>query len=249
VTPPIPRHLQRALLLVDQSLPRLSLWSAGGDYPRRHQKARAGRERGSCPGQGSRGRTLGRWIRAGKSALPQPLPLTLGADLSGIVEAVGAKVTAFASGDHVFGVTNPRFVGAYAEFAVASADMIAKKPTGLGDIDAASVPVVAVTAWQALFEQADLARGQTVLIHGAAGNVGAYAVQLARQAGLQVIGTAGSDDLAYVRSLGAQQVIDAGELRTNVGTVLPFTDARTAHEMLEGSRPHPRGKIVLSIGV
>jgi NADPH:quinone reductase-like Zn-dependent oxidoreductase len=65
--------------------------------------------------------------------------------------------------------------------------MIAKKPAGLGDVEAASVPVVAVTAWQALFEQAGLARGQNVLIHGAAGNVGAYAVQLARRAGLRVI--------------------------------------------------------------
>jgi NADPH:quinone reductase-like Zn-dependent oxidoreductase len=113
------------------------------------------------------------WIRAGKSALPHPLPLTLGSDLSGVVETLGARVTAFEPEDHVFGVTNPRFIGAYAEFAVVSAGMIAKKPARLGDIEAASIPVVAVTAWQALFEQADLAHGQTVLIHGAAGNVGA----------------------------------------------------------------------------
>jgi NADPH:quinone reductase-like Zn-dependent oxidoreductase len=100
------------------------------------------------------------WIRAGKSAILQPLPLTLGSDLAGIVEAIGANVTKFKPGDHVFGVTNSRFIGAYAEFAVASAKMIAQKPAQLGDIDAASVPVVAVTAWQALFDHARLARAE-----------------------------------------------------------------------------------------
>ena len=86
--------------------------------------------------------------------------------------------------------------------------MIAKKHTRLSDIDAASVPVVVVTAWQALFKQAHLTGGQTVLIHGAAGNVGAYAVQLAHRAGLRVIATAGACDAGYVRSLGAHEVID-----------------------------------------
>ncbi|GEP07178.1 quinone oxidoreductase [Methylobacterium oxalidis] len=148
------------------------------------------------------------WVRAGRSVLPQPLPLTPGSDLSGTVEAVGPGVTGFAAGDEVFGVTNPRFVGAYAEYAVASAAMLAGKPRSLTHVQAASVPVIAVTAWQGLFEQAQLQSGQTVLIHGAAGNVGAYAVQLARRAGLHTIVTAGGDDLAYVRSLGAEQVVD-----------------------------------------
>jgi NADPH:quinone reductase-like Zn-dependent oxidoreductase len=75
----------------------------------------------------------------------------------------------------VFGVTNPRFTGGYADYAIASAAMLAKKPDTLSHVDAASVPVVAVTAWQALFEQAQLSLGQSVLIHGAAGNVGAFA--------------------------------------------------------------------------
>jgi NADPH:quinone reductase-like Zn-dependent oxidoreductase len=73
------------------------------------------------------------WISAGKSALPQPLPLTLGSDLSGTVDAVGPSVTAFAVGDAVFGVTNPRFTGAHAEFAIAAADMIARRPEHLPD--------------------------------------------------------------------------------------------------------------------
>jgi NADPH:quinone reductase-like Zn-dependent oxidoreductase len=153
------------------------------------------------------------WIRAGKSALPQPLPLTLGSDFSGVVEVVGEAVRGFQPGDRVFGVKNARFVGAHAEFAVVVAAMIASKPVRLGDIEMASVPVVAVTAWQALFEQAKLTAGQTVLIHGAAGNVGAYAVQLARRARLRVIGTAGARDLAFVRTLGTDQVIDFASAR------------------------------------
>ena len=143
------------------------------------------------------------WIRAGKSVLPQPLPLTLGSDISGVVEMVGPGVTAFVPGDAVFGVTNPRFTGGYADYAIASAAMLAKKPDALSYADAASVPVVAVTAWQALFEQAQLTLGQSVLIHGAAGNVGAFAVQLGHQAGLQVHATASNRDLGYVRGLGA----------------------------------------------
>ncbi|MFE1599480.1 NADP-dependent oxidoreductase [Methylobacterium sp. ID0610] len=148
------------------------------------------------------------WIRAGRSVLPQPLPLTLGSDLSGVVEAVGPGVTAYAAGDEVFGVTNPRFVGAYAEYAVASAAMLSGKPRSLTHVQAASVPVIAVTAWQGLFEHAQLQSGQTVLVHGAAGNVGAYAVQLARRAGLHTIATAGAADLASVKDLGADRVVD-----------------------------------------
>ena len=148
------------------------------------------------------------WIRAGKSALPQPLPLTLGSDLSGEIVAVGPGVSDLRVGDQVYGVTNPRFIGAYAEYALASAAMVSRKPTSLTYIEAASVPVIAVTAWQALFDQAQLKAGQTVVIHGAAGNVGAYAVQLARRAGVRTIATAATDDIPFVRDLGADTVID-----------------------------------------
>jgi NADPH:quinone reductase-like Zn-dependent oxidoreductase len=148
------------------------------------------------------------WIRAGKSALPQPLPLIPGSDLSGEIVALGAQVSDLMVGDHIYGVTNPQFTGAYAEYALASAAMISNKPNSLTHIEAASVPVVAVTAWQALFDQAQLKAGQTVLIHGAAGNVGAYAVQLARRAGLRIIATAGTDDISAVRDLGASAIID-----------------------------------------
>ena len=91
---------------------------------------------------------------------------------------------------------------------MASAGMISKKPASLTHVEAASVPVVSVTAWQALFDHAQLKAGQTVVIHGAAGNVGAYAVRLARHAGLQTIATVGTDDVPSARDLGAQTVID-----------------------------------------
>jgi NADPH:quinone reductase-like Zn-dependent oxidoreductase len=170
---------------------------------------------------------VGNWdapVQEGK--LHQPLPLILGSELSGIVEAIGAEVSGFQAGDEVYGATNQQFTGAYAEYAVPSARMMARKPKTLNFIEA-SAPVVAVTAWEMLFEYARVTAGQTALIHGAAGNVGAYAVQLAKQAGLHVVATAASADRDYVRSLGAE-------------------DARIAHEML-GGVPHKRGKIVLSI--
>ncbi|WP_340672303.1 NADP-dependent oxidoreductase [Bradyrhizobium ottawaense] len=148
------------------------------------------------------------WIRAGKSALPQPLPLTLGSDFSGEIVAVGPDVAELAIGDQLYGVTNPQFVGAYAEYAVASAEMVSTKPISLTHVEAASLPVVSVTAWQALFDQAQLKAGQTVVIHGAAGNVGSYAIQLARHAGLQTIATISTDDISAVRNLGANTVID-----------------------------------------
>jgi NADPH:quinone reductase-like Zn-dependent oxidoreductase len=148
------------------------------------------------------------WIRAGKSALPQPLPLTLGSDLSGEIVAVGPAVSDLRVGDQIYGVTNAQFTGAYAEYALATAAMVSSKPTSLTHTEAAAVPVIAVTAWQALFDRAQLKAGQTVLIHGAAGNVGAYAVQLASRAGLRTIATAGIDDIPRVRDLGPNTVID-----------------------------------------
>jgi NADPH:quinone reductase-like Zn-dependent oxidoreductase len=154
---------------------------------------------------------IGPWdalIRSGKSVLPQPLPLILGSDLSGEVDSVGAGVNELQVGDEVFGVTNERFTGAYAEYAVAKAAMLAPKPKTLNHVHAASVPVVAVTAWQMVFDFAQLSSGQSVLIHGGAGNVGGYAVQLAKRAGAVVIATASVENDSYVRRLGADGVID-----------------------------------------
>ncbi|RUO97664.1 NADP-dependent oxidoreductase [Hyphomicrobium sp.] len=148
------------------------------------------------------------WIREGKSVLPQPLPLTLGSDVSGVVVALGAGVERIKVGDEIFGVTNPRFTGANAEYALASAKMIAPKPEGITHVEAASVPVVAVTASQLLFDHGQVRANQTVLILGAAGNVGSYAVQLAHAAGAHVIASAARDRSDYVRNLGAARVFD-----------------------------------------
>src|SRR5574342_232367 len=103
---------------------------------------------------------VGPWdalVRSGKSALPQPLPLTLGSDLSGVIDFAGPAVEPLKAGDEVFGVTNERFTGAYAEYALAKATMIAHKPKTLNYAHAASVPVVAVTAWQMVCDYADVA--------------------------------------------------------------------------------------------
>jgi hypothetical protein len=115
------------------------------------------------------------WVRAGRSKLGQPLPLTLGSDISGTVEAVAEGVDGFFPGDAVYGATNALFIGAYAEFAVAEAGMLARKPRQLSHVEAASVPVIACTAWQLVHIYGKVNHAQRVLVHGAAGNVGAYA--------------------------------------------------------------------------
>ena len=169
---------------------------------------------------------VGPWdalIRENKSVVSAPLPITLGSDLSGVVDAVGSGVAGFQKGHEVYGVTNKQFIGAYGEYALASADMIARKPKSLSFVEAASAPVVAVTAWQMLFDYAQARAGQTVLIHGAGGNVGAYAVQLAKHEGLQVFATASPDDLDYVQSLGADHVVNYKA--TKFETAVPAVDA------------------------
>jgi NADPH:quinone reductase-like Zn-dependent oxidoreductase len=145
---------------------------------------------------------VGPWdalVRTGQSGLPQPLPLTPGSDIAGTVEG---------SGEEIFGVTNPSFTGGYAEYALAAKDSITTKPSSLSFVEAASAPVVAVTAWQMLFDRAKIERGQSVLVQGAAGNVGAYAVALARWAGARVTAVADACDAAYLRGLGAERTID-----------------------------------------
>ena len=195
---------------------------------------------------------VGPWdalVREGKSDLHQPLPLILGSELSGVVEAVGADVSGFKTSDEVYGATNEQFTGAYTEYALSSAKMMAQKPKSLNFIEAASTPVVAVTAWQMLFDYARAAAGQTVLIHGAAGNVGAYAVQLAKQAGLHVVATAASADLDYVRGLGAERVVDYkkerfDELLSGLDIVLDTIGGDTQQRSLRVLRP---GGILVSV--
>jgi NADPH:quinone reductase-like Zn-dependent oxidoreductase len=127
-----------------------------------------------------------------------------GRDVSGVVEAVGPGVTRFAQGDAVFGNAD----GAYAQYAVANEAELARKPLTVDHIHAAAIPLAALTAWQALFEIAGLKEGRRLLIHGAAGGVGSFAVQLAKWKGARVAGTASSRNQLFLMSLGVDQAID-----------------------------------------
>jgi len=162
-------------------------------------------------------------IREGRSEVsPQP-PLTLGSDLAGVVERVGDGVTGFRAGASVYGVTNPQFVGAQAEFAVCKSNMIAFKPGVLDDLEAGSAPVIAVTAFQMMFEYAQSKRGDTVLIVGAAGNVGAYAVQMAVSSGITVVAVARQKDEDFLCKLGANVIAQSD--RPDFVRELPQVDA------------------------
>ena len=148
-------------------------------------------------------------IRQGylEAAMPHQLPLILGADAAGIVEAVGQNVTAFQAGEAVYANVGMIRDGSYAEYVTADAGAVALKPKTIDFTTAAAVPI-ALTAWQALFDIAGLAAGQTLLIHGAGGAVGSAAVQLAKHTGAMVIATASGEDSAYVHGLGADTVVD-----------------------------------------
>lgn len=145
-------------------------------------------------------------IRKGfmKAAAPLQFPYTPGFDLAGEVEAVGEGVSGFRKGQAVFG----RGTGTYAEYAVAPANQLALKPAKLSFEQAGAVNIGAVTAWAGLFDSARLQPGQQVLISGAAGGVGHFAVQLARWKGARVIGTSSAGNAEYVKGLGAEKVLD-----------------------------------------
>ncbi|UYZ64482.1 NADP-dependent oxidoreductase [Hymenobacter weizhouensis] len=140
--------------------------------------------------------------------IPHRLPLILGWDVAGDVEALGPGVTQVAVGDAVYAMTDIRRDGAYAEYVVVAAALVAPLPASLSYQTAATVPLVAQTAWQALYEMVSLQAGQRVLIHGAAGGLGSMAVQLAKRKGTAVVATAAAKDVEYVQQLGAEQVID-----------------------------------------
>jgi NADPH:quinone reductase-like Zn-dependent oxidoreductase len=136
---------------------------------------------------------------------PHTFPLILGFDVAGVIEAVGTGGTQFAIGDEVYAAPD---TGGYAEYVAVRADEVAHKPQTVDDVHAAAMPIAALTAWQALFDAAHLEAGQRVLIQGAAGGVGNMAVQLAKWRGAEVIGTASGYNHAFLRQLGADEVID-----------------------------------------
>jgi NADPH:quinone reductase-like Zn-dependent oxidoreductase len=154
-------------------------------------------------------------VREGRmrELLGHELPLVLGWDASGVIEAVGEGVSKFNVGDAVFARPGTARQGTYAEYAVIHEGEAAFKPQTLDHIRAAAVPLAALTAWQALFEAGKLSEGQTVLIHGAAGGVGHFAVQFARRAGARVLATASARNQEFVSLLGADEVIDYGATR------------------------------------
>jgi len=137
-----------------------------------------------------------------------PMPLILGWDVSGVVEQVGKDVTKFKAGDAIFAYMDIKQPGAYAEYAIVHETDACPKPTKLTYVEAAGVPLAATTAWQALVDTAKIESGQTVLIHGGAGGVGHFAIQIAKARGAKVIATGSAKSLAFMRQLGASVSID-----------------------------------------
>jgi NADPH2:quinone reductase len=150
-------------------------------------------------------------FRAAGGSIGLEAPIVLGADISGVVEEVGAGVTDLAPGDEVYytpEVFGPRSNGGYAEYHAAKADIVAKKPAPLSHEEAAAVPLAGGTAYEAIVRRLTVRVGETVLIHGGAGGVGSFAVQVAKAAGARVLATAGSDNQEALKELGADVPID-----------------------------------------
>lgn len=144
----------------------------------------------------------------GKDRIGHKLPLIPGWDVSGVVEDVGPGVTRLKAGDEVYSRPDVSRDGAYAEYIVIDEPLVALKPKSIDHVHAAGIPLAGMTAWQSLLETAQLAAGQTVLIHAASGGVGSFAVQLAKWKGAHVIGTASAANHDFLRDLGVDEVID-----------------------------------------
>ncbi|SDX61144.1 NADP-dependent oxidoreductase [Paenibacillus sp. CF384] len=177
-----------------------------------------------------------------KKFRPLTFPYIPGSSLAGIVEEVGPGVTAFTKGQAVFGRTT---YGSYSEYALASADFLVPLPVGLTFDEAATISGGATTAWSALFEVGGLEAGERVLIHGAAGGVGLFAVQLAKWRGAEVIVTCGTDNVDYAASLGADVVVDYKQARfedaaADVDLVLDTVGGETQNRSFEVLKPGGR---------
>ncbi|MGW1610638.1 NADP-dependent oxidoreductase [Streptomyces sp. NPDC002285] len=177
-------------------------------------------------------------------------PFVLGWDVSGVVEAVGIGVVRFRPGDEVFGMLSYPFGhGSHAEYVTAPARVFAHKPASVDHVQAGALPLVSLTAWQALVEYADVQPGQRVLIHAAAGGVGHVAVQIAKARGAYVIGTASAGKHEFLRGLGADELIDYretdfAEAAKDVDVVLDTLGGETSVRSLSVLRP---GGVVVSI--
>lgn len=189
-------------------------------------------------------------VRAGFYPLLGEPPFTIGWDISGTVETVGDGVGGIAAGDEVFGM--PLFPGqaaAYAEMVRAPANELAPKPRSLDHVHAAALPLAGLTAWQGLIGRAGLRDGQRVLIHGAGGGVGHLAVQIAKARGATVIATASTDKLEFVRSLGADEVIDYRntDFSTAVADVDVALDAIGGDHVAETVKVMKSGGVIVSL--
>jgi len=170
------------------------------------------------------------------------------------VEEVGSEVTAFQKGDAVYGVPNFPGDGSYAEYCAAKASQFAHKPQNMSFNEAAGVPLAGLTAWTALFKHGKLQPGQRVLIQGASGGVGSFAVQFAKAKGAYVIGTASTGNLKYLKQLGADEVIDyrsqkVEELVRDVDVVLEASPLRDNTERLKAVTVLKDGGIFVSVNL
>jgi NADPH:quinone reductase-like Zn-dependent oxidoreductase len=149
-------------------------------------------------------------IRKGraKGKFPVKFPLIPGWDVSGEIEEVGSDIVNFRKGDEVYSRPDPTKNGTYAEYVVVKADLVNEKPKSIDHEKAAAVPLAGLTAWQALFDHGNLEKGEKVLIQGASGGVGTFAVQFAKWKGAYVVGTASKKNIDFVKELGADEVID-----------------------------------------
>jgi NADPH:quinone reductase-like Zn-dependent oxidoreductase len=182
-----------------------------------------------------------------KLVLPYHLPLVLGHDVAGVVVKVGALVRQFKPGDEVYARPDDFRIGTFAEFVPVREASVALKPKGLTMEQAASLPLVALTAWQALVERADLKKGQKVFIQAGSGGVGSFAIQLAKHLGASVATTTSSTNLALVKSLGADVVVDYKtqdfeEVLRDYDVVLHSQDGKTLEKSLRVLRAG--GKLV-----
>lgn len=190
------------------------------------------------------------WKTRAGDGLLRSLPLTVGWDVCGVVEAAGLGVTRFMPGDEVFGMPwFPREAAAYAEYVTAPSRQFARKPGGMSSIEAAGLPLAGLTAWQVLVDTADIRPGQRVVIAAAAGGVGHLAVQIAKARRAFVIGTARAAKHDFVRELGADDVIDYTEV--NPAEVVDDVDVvfdpvgSSAHGWLRAIKP---GGMLVSFG-
>ncbi len=177
-----------------------------------------------------------------KRILPYRLPLILGHDIAGNVVRVGSQVRRFTPGDEVYARPADGRIGAFAEFIATTEDDVAIKPKALTMEEAASIPLVGLTAWQALIERANLKRGQKVLIHAGSGGVGTFAIQLAKHVGATVATTTSTANVDLVKSLGADVVIDYkkddfSHVLREYDTVLNSLDKVTLEKSLRVLKP------------